>query len=73
MNTFHASWVEGMDLLVQLLWGDPVSKLALDTLSRLRNSFDLLLRADDCLGLDAGNILGVSPGQEAVVVLGQRN
>ena len=38
-----------------------------------RFGFDLLLRADDGLRLDAGDILGVSPGQEAVVVLGQRD
>jgi hypothetical protein len=60
-----------VNLLVQLLRRDPVSQLSLDALGRLGDGVDLLLGADDRLGLDAGHVPRVGPGQEAVVVLGQ--
>ncbi len=62
-----------MYLAIELFGRDPVSKLSLDTFGRFGDGVDLLLGADDGLGLDSGDIPGVGPGQEAVVVLGKGN
>lgn len=60
-----------MYLVIELFGRDPVSKLSLDTFGGFGNGLDLLLGADDRLGLDSGDILRVGPGEEAVVVLGK--
>ena len=62
-----------MNLVIQLIGGNPESKLTLNTFGGLWDGFDLLLGTNDRLGLDSGNVLGVSPGQEAVVILGKGN
>ena len=59
--------------MIQLIGGNPESKLTLNTFGGLWDGFDLLLGTNDRLGLDSGNVLGVSPGQEAVVILGKGN
>ena len=46
---------------------------ALDALRGLGDGLQLVGRGDDRLGLDAGHVLGVCAGQEAIVILGQRN
>jgi len=72
-HTLHAARIEIMDLVIELIWRNPESELAFNSRRWLRDCIDLLLGADDGLGLYSGHVLGVGPGQEAVVILGKWN
>ena len=69
VHTFHASREQLFDFLVQILRGDPVTQGSLDTLGRGRDCLQSLRRADERPGLHPGHVLGISPGEEAVLVL----
>lgn len=62
-----------MDLVIQVLRRHPVTQLSLVSLSWFRDRLDLVRSRDDCFRFNSGNVPGVSPGQEAVLVLGQRD
>ena len=62
-----------MNFLVQFFGTDPVTELSGNSLCRFRNRIDLFLGTNHGSRLNSGHVLGVGSGEEAVVVLGERD